>query len=175
MSETSVEVLLDDFENKDNWDVAGAGADRSHLTTFAEGAPNKELRAYVDGRAGADHRALVLLIKSAADDLEVDLVTKSGESFAVPGHLEALNLWVRSPHASIRLFASLGSADGSIREVQLGKVTASAEWQHVKHQLDTPVDSAVLKGLKIRLMAVTKQTGELMILLDDLTARTQPA
>ncbi|MEV0251553.1 hypothetical protein AB0H76_33545 [Nocardia sp. NPDC050712] len=173
MSETSNEVLLDDFENKDNWDVAGPGAGRSHLTTFAEGAPAKELRDYADGRPRADHRALVLLIKSAVDDLEVDLVTKSGESFAVPGQLEALNLWVRSPHASIRLFASLGSTDGSTRDVQLGKVTASAEWQHVQHQLDTPVDGANLLGLKIRLMAVTKETGELMILLDDLTARTR--
>ncbi|MEU8899255.1 hypothetical protein [Nocardia sp. NPDC048505] len=168
----TAEVLLDDFENKANWDVAGAGADRSHLTTFAEGAPTKEVRSYADGRAGADHRALVLLIKSAADDLEVDLITKDGRSFAVPGQLSGLNLWVRSPHASIRIFAALGAADGSTRDVLLGKVTASAEWQHVKHQLDTPIDGANLLALKIRLMAVTKQTGELMILLDDLTART---
>ena len=172
MADASVEVLLDDFEKKGNWDVAGAGASQSHLTTFAEGAPAKEFLAYADGRAGEDHRALVLLIKSAVDDLEVDLITKSSESFAIPGQLTALNLWVRSPHASIRLFAALGGADGATRDVLLGKVTASPEWQQVKHQLDTPIDGAKLLGLKVRLMAVTKQTGELMILLDDLTART---
>ncbi|WP_174188501.1 hypothetical protein [Nocardia barduliensis] len=172
MSDASVEVLLDDFENKDNWEVSGAGADRTHLTTFAEGAPSKPPGVYADGIAGADHRALVLLIRSAADDLEVDLVAKAGRSFSIAGRLAALNLWVRSPHASIRVSARLRGAGQDERELVLGNISATGEWQRLEHDLADPCDDSALVALTIRLARVVKREGEVMILLDDLTART---
>ncbi|MEV0292216.1 hypothetical protein [Nocardia sp. NPDC050710] len=174
MSDASVEVLLDDFENKDNWDVAGAGAARTHMTTFAEGAPSKEPGVYANGAAGADYRAVALLIRSATDDFEFTLIPKPGKSFPIPGHLEALNLWVRSPHASIQIFGRIGGTGPEERELLLGKVTAGAEWQRVAHDLSDPVVGADVIELKIQLTQVVKRAGEVMILLDDLTARTRP-
>ncbi|MFI9508222.1 hypothetical protein [Nocardia sp. NPDC052566] len=170
MSDASAEVLLDDFEKKDRWELAGAGADRTHITTFAEGAPSKPLGVYPDGAAGADYRALVLLVRSAADDLEVELVAKPGRSITVPGQLSALNLWVRSPHAAIRVSATLGDD----RTLLLGKVSADGEWQRVTHTAGTPIANATLVGLKVHLTDVVKHEGEVMILLDDLTAHTTP-
>ncbi|MGK8488607.1 hypothetical protein [Nocardia asiatica] len=172
MSDASVEVLLDDFENKDNWELSGDGADRTHLTTFVEGAPSKRPGVYADGVAGADHRALVLLIRSAADDLEVDLVVKAGQKFSIAGRLAALNLWVRSPHASIRVSARLRGAGQDERELVLGNVSATGEWQRLEHDLAEPCDDSDLIALRIRLTHVVKREGEVMILLDDLTART---
>ncbi|MGQ4618744.1 hypothetical protein [Nocardia sp. R7R-8] len=171
MSDASVEVLLDDFESKDKWEVAGAGADRTHLTTFAEGAPGKRPGVFADGVAGADYRALVLLVRSAIDDLEVDLVPKPGQVFAIAGRLAALNLWVRSPHASILVSARLRSAGRDERELVLGSVSATGEWQHLHHEPADPVDDSELVALTIRLTQVVKREGEVMILLDDLTAR----
>ncbi|MCC3330831.1 hypothetical protein [Nocardia abscessus] len=172
MSDASVEVLLDDFEDKDNWEVAGGGADRTHLTTFAEGAPSKRPGVYADGVAGADHRALVLLIRSAADDLAVDLVAKPGQSFSIAGRLAALNLWVRSPHASIQVSARLHSAGQGERELVLGDISATGEWQRLEHELAETCDDSDLVALTIRLTQVVKREGEVMILLDDLTVRT---
>ncbi|WP_157555375.1 hypothetical protein [Nocardia crassostreae] len=172
MSDASSKVLLDDFENKDNWEVAGAGADRTHLTTFAEGAPGKELAAFASGETGRDHRALVLLIRQASDDLEVELVAKSGETFSIAGQLAALNLWVRSPHASIRVYARLGNT-AEEHELLIGKVTVGGDWQHVEHAVGEDIKDARLLGLKTRLVDVVKTQGEVMILLDDLTARTK--
>jgi hypothetical protein len=165
-------VLLDDFEDKDNWEVAGGGADRTHLTTFAEGAPIKRPGVYADGVSGADHRALVLLIRSAVDELEVELVVKPGHSFSIAGRLTALNLWVRSPHASIQVSARLHSAGQGERELVLGNISATGEWQRLEHEPAEPCDDSDLVGLTIRLTQVVKREGEVMILLDDLTART---
>lgn len=174
MSDTSVEVLLDDFENKDRWDLAGDGARRTHLTTFAEGAPGKRLGIYADGVSGADHRALVLLIREATDDLDVDLVAKPDRPFAIPGRLTALNLWVRTPHAAIRIYARLGVA-GEEQELLLGKIPAGGEWQRTQHDPTAPRPDATLLGLRIRLVDVIKREGEVMILLDDLTAGSAPS
>ncbi|MCP9624036.1 hypothetical protein NMK54_28225 [Nocardia otitidiscaviarum] len=171
MSEASVEVLLDDFEDKGNWELGGAGAERTHLTTFAEGAPNKEVASFADGAAGRDYRALVLLIRRAADDFEVDLVAKAGRPFTIAGELTALRLWVRSPHAAIRVHARLESEQGSA-QAQFGTVPAGGEWQHVELEVPQPMTDASLVGLRVRLMHVVKQQGEVMILLDDLTATT---
>ncbi|MGK8523953.1 hypothetical protein ACRS6B_21465 [Nocardia asteroides] len=171
MSDASVEVLLDDFENKDKWEVTGAGADRTHLTTFAEGAPTKRPGVYADGVAGADYRALVLLIRSAADDLEVELAAKAGQ-FSISGRVAGVHLWVRSPHASIRVSARLRGADRDERDLALGDIAATGEWQRLEHELPDPVHDADLVALTIRLTQVVKREGEVMILLDDLTART---
>ncbi|RDI41763.1 hypothetical protein [Nocardia mexicana] len=171
MSDASTEVLLDDFENKGRWELGGDGASKTHLTTFAEGAPGKRPGVYADGAAGADHRALVLLIRSATEDLEVDLVAKPGRGFAVPGKLGALNLWVRSPHASIEISADLGE---EARDLLLGTVSADGEWQRVQGRPGDPIAEAALLGLQIRLTEVIKREGEVMILLDDLTAHIEP-
>ncbi|BDT99809.1 MULTISPECIES: hypothetical protein [Nocardia] len=171
MSDASVEVLLDDFESKDRWELAGTGADRTHLTTFAEGAPSKRPGVYADGVAGADYRALVLLVRSATDDLEVDLVAKPGRALSIPGRLAALNLWVRSPHASIRVSARLRGAGGGERELVLGSVPATGEWRRLEQEPADPVDDGEIVAVTIRLTQVVKQEGEVMILLDDLTAR----
>ncbi|MGQ4601102.1 hypothetical protein [Nocardia sp. R6R-6] len=172
MSDASVEVLLDDFENKDKWEVAGEGVNRTHLTTFAEGAPSKKPGVYADGAAGADHRALVLLIRSATAELEVDLVAKPGHSFAIAGQLRGVNLWARSPHATIKISARLGSTEQGERELLLGNVSASGEWQRLAYELTDPMTDPDILALKIRLTEVVKREGEVMILLDDLTART---
>ncbi|WP_454197263.1 hypothetical protein [Nocardia sp. Marseille-Q1738] len=171
MSDASVEVLLDDFENKDKWELAGEGANRAHLTTFAEGAPSKTPGIYADGVAGADYRALVLLIRSATDDLEVDLVAKPGQLSSIAGRFAAVHLWVRSPHASIRVSARLSTEQGE-RELVLGSISASGEWQRLEHEPADPIADAELIALKIRLTEVVRREGEVMILLDDLTART---
>ncbi|WP_431956584.1 hypothetical protein [Nocardia lijiangensis] len=171
MSDASVEVLLDDFENKDKWDLAGDGASLTHLTTFAEGAPSKTPGVYADGAAGADHRALVLLVRAATPDIEVELVAKPGQSFSIAGRLAVVNLWVRSPHASIQVSARLGSDEGE-RELALGVITAGSEWQRLGHEPAEAIADAELLALKIRLTEVVKREGEVMILLDDLTART---
>ncbi|MCP2280696.1 hypothetical protein APR09_006305 [Nocardia amikacinitolerans] len=171
MSDASVEVLLDDFENKDKWELVGNGAGRTHLTTFAEGAPSKTPGVYADGVAGEDHRALVLLVKSAENDLEVELVAKPGQSFSIAGLLAVVNLWVRSPHASIRVSARLGGEQGE-RELVLGDITAGPDWQHLGHEPADAIADADLLALKIRLTDVVKREGEVMVLLDDLTART---
>ncbi|MEV0028099.1 hypothetical protein [Nocardia sp. NPDC050793] len=171
MSDASVEVLLDDFENKDKWDLAGSGASKTHLTTFAEGAPSKTPGVYADGVAGADHRALVLLVRGAAADLEIELVAKPGQSFSIAGKLAVLNLWVRSPHASIRVSARLGGDQGE-KELVLGAVTATGEWRRLEHEPADAIADAEVLGLKIQLTEVVKREGEVMILLDDLTART---
>ncbi|MEU2032334.1 hypothetical protein [Nocardia amamiensis] len=171
MSDASVEVLLDDFENKDKWELAGDGAKRTHLTTFAEGAPSKTPGIYADGAAGADHRALVLLIRSATDNLEIDLVAKPGQLSSIAGRLAAVHLWVRSPHASIRVSARLGTEQDE-RELLLGNVSASGEWQRLGLEPTDPIADAELLALTIQLTEVVKQEGEVMILLDDLTART---
>ncbi|MFI6866975.1 hypothetical protein [Nocardia sp. NPDC050406] len=168
----SVEVLLDDFEDKDKWELAGAGAELTHLTTFVEGAPTKELAAYADGVAGRDYRALVLLIRKAVDDFEVELAAKPGHSFAIAGRLAAVKLWVRSPHAAIRIYARLEDAAHGVREILFAKVPTSAEWQHATYELDEPITEATLLGMKIRLVDVVKHEGEVMVLLDDLTVST---
>ncbi|WP_040783327.1 hypothetical protein [Nocardia pneumoniae] len=173
MSDASVEVLLDDFENKDKWELAGDGAARTHLTTFAEGAPSKTPGVYADGVAGADYRALVLLIRSATDDLEVDLVAKPGQLSSIAGRLAAVHLWVRSPHASIGVSARISTEQGE-RELALGNVSADGEWQRLGYEPADPIADAKLLALKIRLTEVVKREGEVMILLDDLTARTTP-
>ncbi|MBF6301409.1 hypothetical protein IU459_28290 [Nocardia amamiensis] len=172
MSDASVEVLLDDFENKDKWELAGDGAKRTHLTTFAEGAPSKTPGIYADGVAGADHRALVLLIRSATDNLEVDLVAKPGQLSSIAGRLAAVHLWVRSPHASIQVSARLGGTEQGERELVLGNVSANGEWQRLGYEPADPIADAELLALTIRLTEVVKREGEVMILLDDLTART---
>ncbi|MEU2037054.1 hypothetical protein [Nocardia niwae] len=172
MSDASVEVLLDDFESKDRWELAGAGADRAHLTTFAEGAPSKRPGVYADGVAGADYRALVVLVRSATDELEVDLVAKPGRTLSIAGRLAALNLWVRSPHASIRVSARLRGAGQAERELVVGLVSATGEWRRLEHEPAEPVVDGELVAVTIRLTQVVKREGEVMILLDDLTART---
>ncbi|MET7768847.1 hypothetical protein [Nocardia sp. NPDC005366] len=172
MSDASIEVLLEDFENKDNWDLGGSGAGQTHITTFAEGAPSKEPGVYANGAAGADYRAVALLVRSAADGLDIELLPKPGAAFAIPGRLEELNLWVRSPHASIRVFARVGGG-AEEQELSLGRIAANGEWQRAGHELPEPVDAVDVLGLRIRLTEVVKRAGEVMILLDDLTARTR--
>ncbi|MEV0706978.1 hypothetical protein [Nocardia aurea] len=172
MADTSVEVLLEDFENKDNWDLGGPGAGQTHITTFAEGAPSKEPGVYANGAAGADYRAVALLVKSAAEGLDIELNPKPGSAFTVPGQLEELNLWVRSPHASIRVFARVG-VGAEEQELSLGRITANGEWQRAGHELPDPAADVAILGLRIRLAEVIKRAGEVMILLDDLTARTR--
>lgn len=172
MSDASVEVLLDDFEDKQKWEIEGTGASRTHLTTFSEGAPNKDLGVYADGATGADHRALVLLVRSADDDLTVELVAKPGRAPSIPGSLTAVNLWVRSPHASIEVSARISSAGQEARNLLLGEVSAHGEWRRLQHPLPDPIAGAELSALRIRITEVIKQKGEVMILLDDLTART---
>ncbi|WP_280370025.1 hypothetical protein [Nocardia wallacei] len=171
MSDASVEMLLDDFEDKGKWEITGDGASRTHLTTFAEGAPAKRPGVYSDGAAGADHRALVLLVRSATDGLEVELVAKPGRTLAIAGQLDAVNLWVRSPHASIDVYARIGVAEES-RDLLLGNVSAHGEWQRVQHRAESAITGAELLGLRVRLTEVVKRQGEVMILLDDLTAHT---
>ncbi|ONM50032.1 hypothetical protein [Nocardia donostiensis] len=172
MANASVEVLLDDFENKDRWEVAGNGAGRTHLTTFAEGAPSKRPGVYADGVAGADYRALVLLIRSAADELEIELVAKAGNTFAISGRVAAVRLWVRSPHASIRVSAHVRETVGGERELTLGSISAHSEWKQLECRLSEPVNDVALLALTVRLTEVCKREGEVMILLDDLTALT---
>ncbi|MBF6171989.1 hypothetical protein [Nocardia blacklockiae] len=172
MSDASVEVLLDDFEDKGKWELTGDGADRTHLTTFAEGAPAKRPGVYSDGAAGEDHRALVLLVRSATDGLEVELAAKPGRGLPIAGQLEAVNLWVRSPHASLELSARVAVA-GAERELLLGNVSAQGEWLRLQHRTADPLTGVELLGLKFRLDEVVKRAGEVMILLDDLTALTR--
>ncbi|WP_067812871.1 hypothetical protein [Nocardia inohanensis] len=166
-------MLLDDFENKDNWEIAGTGAARTHLTTFMEGAPNKEPGVYADGVAGRDIRALVLLVRSATDEFEVELVRKPDAAFPIAGDLAAVNLWIRSPHAALLVHAHLRDAAGASRDVLLGKVSGEPEWKQLEAELPDPVTDAVLTGFTIRITEVVKTQGEVMILLDDLTARTR--
>lgn len=172
MSDASNEVLLDDFENTEKWELAGAGAQQTHVTTFAEGAPAKELGVYADGRRGDDHRAVALLVRNPADGLEVELVAKTDQTFAIAGELAELNLFVRTPHAAIWVYAQLGGPGQDVREELLGRVNADAEWQRVGVKLGEPIKDAALLGLKIRLVEVVKLAGEVMILLDDLTVRS---
>ncbi|MBH0774799.1 hypothetical protein [Nocardia bovistercoris] len=171
MSEASIEVLLDDFETKENWNITGPDADRTHITTFAEGAPSKTPGVYADGAAGADHRAVALLVREAAADLEIELAPSAGKSFDIPGRLEALRLWIRSPHASVDVFARVG-AGADARELPMGRLAASGEWRRAGHELAESLTDATVVGLRIRLTEVIKRAGEVMILLDDLTART---
>lgn len=171
MSEASTEVLLDDFENKDNWELAGPGAERTHLTTFAEGAPWKRPGVYADGAAGADHRAVVLLIRSATEGFAVELAARADRPITVAGPMTALCLWVRSPHASLTVGARLrhGGAD---TEVDLGRVTAAGEWTRLEFRPAEPLADVELRAVTIRLDEVVKRAGEVMILFDDLTAAT---
>ncbi|MGW4366344.1 hypothetical protein ACWEKT_11925 [Nocardia takedensis] len=171
MSDASVEVLLDDFESKNNWDLAGPGADRTHITTFVEGAPSKNPGKYADGAAGADHRAVALLVRAAAEGLDIELTPKPGKSFEIPGLLGGLNLWIRSPHAALHVYARVGTAEDPA-EVLLGRVSAGAEWQRAEHVLTAPLTDAAVLGLRLRLTEIVKRSGEVMILLDDLTAST---
>lgn len=173
MSDEPFEVLLDDFEKKDEWEVSGAGAARTHLTTFMEGAPNKEPGVYADGVAGRDIRALVLLVRSATDDFEVELVRAAGADYPIAGELAAVNLWIRSPHAALSVYAHLRDAAGQTRELLLGKVSCDPEWKRIGAQPADPITDATLTGFTIRLTEVVKTSGEVMILLDDLTARTR--
>ncbi|MGV9415839.1 hypothetical protein ACWDOP_38585 [Nocardia sp. NPDC003693] len=173
MSDASNEVLLDDFEDTGKWELAGAGAAQTHVTTFAEGAPVKEPGVYASGERGEDHRALALLISKAVDGLEVDLVAKAGQSFTIAGTLSELNLYVRSPHAAIWVYARLGGAGQEPREELLGRTNTSPEWQRAGIKLHPPIKDAELLGLRIRLVEVVKTAGEVMILLDDLTVRSE--
>lgn len=166
----TTEVLLDDFENTGRWTLGGDGAGRTHLTTFAEGAPSKRPGVYADGRPGEDRRALVLLVRDAADDLEIELVARPDPAFAPSGEVSAVGVYVRSPHAAIRVHAELAGADGESRELLLGKVPVSGEWQRITHELEQPLAGAQLRGLRVRLVDVVRRAGEVMILLDDLTA-----
>ncbi|QLY29678.1 hypothetical protein H0264_31290 [Nocardia huaxiensis] len=168
----SVEVLLDDFENKDKWEVAGEAATHTHVTTFKEGAPTKEPGVYADGVAGEDVRALALLVRKATDRTEIELAAKPGQAFTVKGDTTGLDLWVRSPHAAIQVSAQLQGEDGTQQEVQLGKLTADRDWHRAGTALPQPLSNATLTGLKIRVTEVVKHEGEVMILLDDLTVRT---
>jgi hypothetical protein len=54
----------------------------------------------------------------------------------------------------------------------LGSVSAAGEWQRLEHEPADPVDDSDLLALTIRLGEVVKREGEVMILLDDLTATT---
>ncbi|WP_040790297.1 hypothetical protein [Nocardia paucivorans] len=172
MSDTSVEVLLDDFEKKDDWDLIGAGADTTHLTTFVEGAPNKRPGVYADGGKGADHRALVLLIRSAAAGFEVELVRRPGHEFSVTGRVSGVSLWVRTPHAALEIAARLRDGSGETRDVVLGTAPIDGEWRRLEHEVGEPFTDAELLGLRIRLEDVVERPGEVMILLDDLSALT---
>jgi hypothetical protein len=58
------------------------------------------------------------------------------------------------------------------RELILGGVSAAGEWQRLEHEPGDPVDDSDLVALTIRLGEVVKREGEVMILLDDLTATT---
>lgn len=171
MPETT-EVLLDDFENTARWALAGAGAGRTHLTTFAEGAPSKPPVDYADGSRGADRRALVLLVREAANDLEIELEAQPDPTFALTGAVTAVGVYVRSPHAEIRVSADLVTADGARCEVPLGLVPAGGEWRRIEHEPVQPLAGAEVRALRVRLVAVLPRAGEVMILLDDLTART---
>ncbi|MGW4326235.1 hypothetical protein ACWEKR_10130 [Nocardia sp. NPDC004573] len=86
--------------------------------------------------------------------------------------MAALNLWVRSPHASIRVSARLRGTGQGERELVLGSVPATGEWQRLQHEPADPVDDGEVVALTIRLAQVVKHEGEVMILLDDLTAHT---
>lgn len=172
MSDASVEVLLDDFEKKDHWELAGAGAEKTHLTTFAEGAPSKRPGVYADGGKGADHRALVLLIRSAAAGFEVELVRRPGHEFSIAGHPSGLRLWVRTPHAALEVSARLHDGSGEIRELVLGTAPVDSEWRCVEYEVSEPLTDAELLGLRIRLGSVVERPGEVMILLDDLSTLT---
>ncbi|MFC8526211.1 hypothetical protein [Nocardia sp. NPDC057227] len=171
MPETT-EVLLDDFENTARWTLAGPGAGRTHLTTFAEGAPDKRPVDYADGRRGADRRALVLLVRDAENELEIELAARPDPAFAPSGVVSAVGVYVRSPHAEIRISADLVTADGARCEVPLGRVPASGEWQRIGHEPVQPLAGAEVRALRVRLVEVVPRAGEVMILLDDLTART---
>ncbi|MFC8048057.1 hypothetical protein [Nocardia sp. NPDC057353] len=171
MPETT-EVLLDDFETTVRWTVSGAGAGRTHLTTFAEGAPSKPPVDYADGSRGADRRALVLLVRDAANDLEIELAAQPDPAFALSGAVSAVGVYVRSPHAGIRVSVDLVTADGARCEVPLGLVPATGEWQRIEHEPVQPLAGAEVRGLRVRLVEVVPRAGEVMILLDDLTART---
>ncbi|WP_040834653.1 hypothetical protein [Nocardia brevicatena] len=172
MSDASVEVLLDDFEKKDDWELTGVGAQKTHLTTFAEGAPSKRPGVYADGVKGADHRALVLLIRSAAAGFEVELVRRAGREFSIAGRSSGLNLWVRTPHAELEVSARLRDGGGETRDLVLGTVPVDSEWRRLEHEVSEPFTDAELLGLRIRLGAVVERPGEVMVLLDDLSAFT---
>lgn len=172
MSDASGEVLLDDFEKKDDWELTGAGARQTHLTTFAEGAPSKRPGVYADGARGADHRALVLLIRAAAAGFEVELVRRAGREFSITGRSSGLNLWVRTPHAELEVFARLRDGGGETRELVLGTAPVDSEWRRLEHEVSEPLTDAELLGLRIRLGAVVERPGEVMVLLDDLSALT---
>lgn len=167
MPDASTEVLLDDFENKGDWEITGPDAAQTHLTTFVEGAPAKRPGVHADGSRGADHRAVVLLIRSATADLQVRLARRAGRSLPVPAATSELRLWVRSPHAALRVWAELDEGD-----VALGSVAAVGEWIRLHHRFTEPVAATDLRALRIELAAVTDHAGEVMILLDDLTALT---
>ncbi|MBF6357890.1 hypothetical protein IU449_25665 [Nocardia higoensis] len=167
MPDTSTEVLLDDFEHRDDWAIVGSGATQTHLTTFVEGAPAKRPGVYADGERGADHRAVVLLIRSATEGFEVELAPRAEHSRSLPAATSELRLWIRSPHADVRVWADL--AEGA---VPLGSTSAAGEWIRLHHRFATPIAATELRALRIRLDVVTKQAGEVMILLDDLTALT---
>ncbi|WP_067649817.1 hypothetical protein [Nocardia harenae] len=171
MPETT-EVLLDDFENTARWTPAGAGAARTHLTTFAEGAPDKQPVGYADGRRGADRRALVLLVRDAENDLDIELEARPDPAFAPSGEVSAVGVYVRSPHAEIRVSADLVTADGARCEVPLGRVPAAGDWCRIGHEPVQPLVGAEVRALRVRLVEVVPRAGEVMILLDDLTART---
>lgn len=173
MSETSDEVLLDDFENRENWELAGPGADRTHLTTFAEGAPSKRPGIYADGGRGADHRALVLLIRSAVSDFEVELRSRAGREFVIPGRCAGVNLWMRTPHAALRAWAILRDDTGEVHDLPLGELPVDSEWQRFESPLSAPLTDPLLLGLRVRLGAVVQRAGEVMVLLDDLTATVE--
>ncbi|WP_067572064.1 hypothetical protein [Nocardia acidivorans] len=166
------EVLLDDFEDTEKWELAGAGANKAHVTTFAEGAPIKDPGVYGDGVPGADRRALALLVRGAAEGHEIELVARAGQAFALPGEVSGLDLYVRSPHAAIWVYGFIAGAGQDSAEVLLGRVAAKGEWQRIGAELIEVLTGAELLGLKIRLVEVVKEAGEVMILLDDLTVRS---
>ncbi|MFF2551609.1 hypothetical protein ACFVUS_11460 [Nocardia sp. NPDC058058] len=166
------EVLLDDFEDTGKWELAGAGASKAHITTFAEGAPVKDPGVYADGERGEDHRALAVLVRGAADGHEIELVAKAGQVFALPGEVSGLDLYVRSPHASIEVSGFVAAAGQDSVEVLLGRIAATPEWQRIGEKLPAALTGAELLGIKIRLTEVVKSAGEVMILLDDLTVRS---
>src|SRR5690606_1921158 len=167
MPDASTEVLLDDFENRDDCELRGPGAPQTHLTTFVEGAPAKRPGVFAAGERGADHRAVVLLVRSAAEGLEVELAPRAARSRTLPKSTTELRLWIRSPHASLRVHALLAD-----REAPLGVTTAAGEWVRLHHRFAGPIAATELRALRIRLDVVTKTAGEVMILLDDMTAVT---
>ncbi|MFB8006681.1 hypothetical protein [Nocardia sp. NPDC056000] len=166
------EVLLDDFEDTGKWELAGAGASKAHITTFAEGAPVKDPLAYPDGVRGEDHRALAVLVRGAADGHEIELVAKADRAVALPGEVSGVDLYVRSPHASIEVSGFIAGAGQDSVEILLGRIAVAPEWQRIGEELREALTGAELLGLKIRLVEVVKQAGEVMILLDDLTVRS---